>query len=94
MRNYPLLAALTLLTSASLAIPAAGQTLPQTWQEQENFRSGPTPFEPLMEFWYDLDEMSELVSMQPLTETLMGRELNLIIIASDPIVNAQDACSR
>jgi len=91
MRNYPLLAALTLLTSASLAIPAAGQTLPQTWQEQENFRSGPTPFEPLMEFWYDLDEMSELVSMQPLTETLMGRELNLIIIASDPIVNAQDA---
>jgi hypothetical protein len=91
MRNYPVLAALTLLTAAALAIPAAGQTLPQTWQEQQNFRSGPTPFDPLMDFWYELDEMSELVSMQPLTETLMGREMNLIIIADDPIVNAQDA---
>ena len=71
--------------------PLAGQELPQTWQEQENFRSGPTPFEPLMRFWYELDAMSELVSMQPLTETLMGRELNLVVIAEDPIVNAQDA---
>jgi hypothetical protein len=71
--------------------PVDAQQLPETWQEQENFRSGPTPFEPLMRFWYDLDEMSELVSMQPLTETLMGRELNLVVIAEDPIVNPQDA---
>jgi len=46
------------------AAPLAGQQLPQTWQEQNDFRSGPTPFEPLMEFWYELDAMSELVSMQ------------------------------
>ena len=45
------------------------QELPETWQEQQDFRSGPTPFEPLMEFWYELDAMSELVSMQPLTRT-------------------------
>ncbi|HAT37890.1 MAG TPA: hypothetical protein DCS75_05310, partial [Gemmatimonadetes bacterium] len=67
------------------------QELPETWQEQQDFRSGPTPFEPLMEFWYELDAMSELVSMQPLTKTLMGRDLNLIIIAKDHIVNAEDA---
>ena len=76
---------------ALIAAPIAAQQLPQTWQEQQNFRSGPTPFEPLMEFWYELDAMSELVSMQPLTETLGGRQMNLIVIADDPIVNAQDA---
>jgi hypothetical protein len=76
---------------AALAAPISAQQLPDTWQEQQNFRSGPTPFEPLMEFWYELDAMSELVSMQPLTETLQGRQLNLIVIADDPIVNAQDA---
>lgn len=86
--SLPLLA-LTLCALAPTAINA--QQLPDTWQEEQNFRSGPTPFEPLMEFWYELDAMSELVSMQPLTETLMGREMNLIIIAKDPIVNPQDA---
>ena len=63
---------------AIVAAPLSAQQLPQTWQEEQNFRSGPTPFEPLMEFWYELDAMSELVSMQPLTETLLGREMNLI----------------
>ncbi|NNF27673.1 MAG: hypothetical protein HKN73_10680, partial [Gemmatimonadetes bacterium] len=83
-----------LAASAFLAAaiqPAGAQQLPQTWQEQQDFRSGPTPFEPLMEFWYELDRISEIVSMQPLTETLLGREMNLIVIADDPIVNAQDA---
>jgi dipeptidyl-peptidase 4 len=73
------------------AAPAAAQELPRTWQEQENFRSGPTPFVPLMEFWYDLARMSPLVSLEPMTETLLGREIPLIVIAEDPIVNAEDA---
>ncbi|MDC0161036.1 M14 family zinc carboxypeptidase [Gemmatimonadales bacterium] len=82
-----------LLLTLFVSIPSASgaQELPDTWQEQQDFRSGPTPFEPLMEFWFELDAMSELVSMQPLTETLMGRQMNLIVIAKDPIVNAQDA---
>ena len=71
--------------------PITAQQLPQTWQEQHNYRSGPTPFEPLMQFWDELDEMSELVSMVPLTETLQGREMNLIVIADQHVVNAQDA---
>jgi dipeptidyl-peptidase 4 len=83
--------ALVFAALVTVGTPLQAQQLPQTWQEQENFRSGPTPFEPLMRFWYELDAMSELVSMQPLTETLLGREMNLIVIASDPIVNAQDA---
>lgn len=81
----------SLISAVPSLQPAFAQELPQTWQEQQNFRSGPTPFEPLMGFWYELDRISEIVSMQPLTETLLGREMNLIVIADDPIVNAQDA---
>ncbi len=69
----------------------SAQELPSTWQEQNDFRAGPTPFEPLMAFWHDLDEMSEIVSMRPLSETLLGRGFNLVTIADPPITNPQDA---
>lgn len=71
--------------------PLSAQQLPETWQEQENFRSGPTPFEPLMEFWYELDRVSEIVSMQPLTRTLLDREFNLVTIAEPMITTPEDA---
>jgi murein tripeptide amidase MpaA len=67
------------------------QQLPQTWQEQQNFRSGPTPFEPLMRFWYELSAMSPIVHMRPLTRTLLDREFQLVTIADPPITNPQDA---
>lgn len=73
------------------AVPTDAQQLPRTWQEQQNFRSGPTAYEPLMAFWYELDAMSELVSMQPLTRTLLDRPLPLFVIAEDPITSPQDA---
>jgi hypothetical protein len=44
-----------------------------------------------MEFWYELDAMSELVSMRPLTHTLLGREMFMITIADIPITTPQDA---
>ncbi len=83
---FVLLAALVLVPTRLHA-----QELPQTWQEQMNFRAGPTPFEPLMEFWYELDAMSDIVSMQPLTRTLLDRPFNLITIADPPITTPQDA---
>ncbi len=89
-RRLPV-AALILGLLVAMASPTAAQELPQTWQEQQNFRSGPTPFEPLMDFWFELDRMSEIVSMAPLTKTLLGREMYLITIADEPILNAQDA---
>jgi hypothetical protein len=82
---------LTALLLAGQATQASAQELPLTWQEQQNFRAGPTPFEPLMEFWYELDAMSELVSMRPLTHTLLGREMFMITIADIPITTPQDA---
>jgi hypothetical protein len=81
--------ALALLVGAGTAL--AAQQLPQTWQEQNNFRAGPTPFAPLMQFWHDLDEVSELVSMQPLTRTLLDREMFLVTIAQPAMTNPQDA---
>ena len=69
----------------------AQQPQPQTWQEMQNFRSGPTPFEPLMKFWYELDAMSDLVSIRPLTRTLLDREFTLVTIAKDPVATPQDA---
>ncbi|MEX2467374.1 MAG: M14 family zinc carboxypeptidase [Gemmatimonadota bacterium] len=75
----------------TVAAPLAAQQLPQTWQEQENFRSGPTPFEPLMEFWYELDRVSDIVSMRPLTQTLLDREVMLITIAEPMVTTPEDA---
>lgn len=83
--------AVAVLVSIGLSAPFQAQQLPQTWQEQQNFRSGPTPFEPLMRFWYELDAMSPLVNMRPLTRTLLDREFQLVTIADPPITNPQDA---
>jgi dipeptidyl-peptidase 4 len=87
---------------AAIVVVAAGITVgvptftqqpqqPRTWQEEQNFRSGPTPFEPLMKFWYDLERMSPLVSIRPLTRTLLDREFTLVTISKDPISTPQDA---
>jgi hypothetical protein len=78
--------ALVLALSGSLVHPAGArqsQARPQTWQETQNFKAGPTPFEPLMNFWYELDAMSDLVSIRPLTKTLLDREFTLVTIAKD-----------
>lgn len=88
-------AALVLLLSGHLVLPARARQAqapqPQTWQEAQGFKSGPTPFEPLMKFWYELDAMSDLVSVRPLTRTLLGREFTLVTIAKDPVTSPQDA---
>jgi len=84
------LSALITLSFAAVA-PLSAQQLPETWQEQQNFRSGPTPFEPLMEFWYELDRVSDIVSMRPLTNTLLDREVMLVTIAEPMVTTAEDA---
>ena len=87
-------AALVLALTGLLVLPAGArqsQAQPQTYQEAQNFKSGPTPFEPLMKFWYELDAMSDLVSIRPLTKTLLDREFTLVTIAKDPVSSPQDA---
>ncbi len=84
--------AVTLAAPPSAAAQqAAAPSALRTWQEQNDFKAGPTPFEPLMRFWYDLDKASDLVSIRPLTRTLLGREFTLVTIAKDPVSTPQDA---
>ncbi len=83
-----------LLLASTLAVPAllsAQQPVLRTWQEQNDYKAGATPFEPLMKFWYDLDAASDEVSIKPLTQTLLGREFTLVTESRGPISNAQDA---
>ncbi len=93
MRSILRALAFTALITLPLAAvaPLSAQQLPQTWQEQQNFRSGPTPFEPLMEFWYELDRVSDIVSMRPLTSTLLDREVMLVTIAEPMVTTPEDA---
>lgn len=91
---------LRFVTSAALlgglllsAGPLAAQQaqLPQTWQEANNFRAGPTPFVPLMDFWYELARISPEVTIKTLTHTLHDREFTLVTIANEPVHTPQDA---
>jgi dipeptidyl-peptidase 4 len=93
MRSILRALAITALITLPFAViaPLSAQQLPQTWQEQQDFRSGPTPFEPLMEFWYELDRVSDIVSMRPLTRTLLDREVMLVTIAEPMITTPEDA---
>lgn len=76
---------------AVAAAPASAQTWPQTWQEEHAFQAGPTPYEPLMAFWYELERLSPEVSIRPLTVTLLDRPVTLVTVSSDPILDPRDA---
>ena len=82
---------LVLMLLAGSAALLEAQEWPRTWQEQQNFKGGPTPFEPLMEFWYELARLSPEVSIEPLTVTLLDREFTLVKISREPIFSPQDA---
>lgn len=89
-RSFRFSLAVAALVTAALPAAAQQPTL-RTWQEQQDFKAGPTPFEPLMQFWYELDRQSDLVSIRSLSRTLLDREFTLVTISKDPISNAQDA---
>lgn len=85
------LSALFVVAMALCAAPAAAQELPRTFQEQNQFKAGPTPFAPLMEYWYDLARIRPEVSIRPLTATLLDRELTLVVVSKDGITTPEDA---
>jgi hypothetical protein len=85
------IALLLVIGSAAARADAQETQWPRTWQEQNNFRAGPTPFVPLMAFWYELARLSPEVSIRPLTHTLLDREYTLVTIARQPDITPQDA---
>jgi dipeptidyl-peptidase 4 len=82
---------LALAAAAPATAPAAAQAWPTTWQEDHSFQNGPTPYEPLMAFWYELERLSPNVSIRPLTVTLLDRPVTLVTVSRDPILDPRDA---
>jgi len=62
----------------------------QTPAELANYSSGGTMYEPLMEFVYELESQTELMSVQKITETLMGRDVVMCILSDPPIFSPAD----
>ena len=82
---------LMLMLSAVLLLVSAleGQQL-QTPAERVNYSQGGTLYEPLMEFVYELEGQTELMSVQKVTETLMGRDVVLCILSDPPVYSPAD----
>jgi hypothetical protein len=76
---------------ALLAIPvvASAEDI-QTPAEKTNFRSGPTMYDDMMKFVYELDGKSDLLNVQKVTETLRGRDVVLCVMSNPPIYSASD----
>ncbi len=92
LRAFPFAAAMLLASATSVAAQSVtAQPTLRTWQEVNEFKAGPTPFDSLMKFWYHLDRASDEVSIKPLTRTLLGRDFTLVTVSRDPIANPQDA---
>ncbi|MFC2166470.1 M14 family zinc carboxypeptidase [Acidobacteriota bacterium] len=62
----------------------------QTPAERENYQKGGTKYEMLMEFIYELESKSELMNVQKITETLMGRDVVLCILSNPPVFSPAD----
>jgi hypothetical protein len=70
--------------------PEARQSPLQTPAERVNFSQGGTLYEPLMQFVRELDARSDLMNVQKLTETLLGRDVVLCILSNPPIYRPED----
>ncbi len=72
-----------------VAMNAEAQQL-QTPAERTNFQAGPTMYDDLMEFVYELDASSELMQVRKITETLRGRDVVLCILSNPSVYQASD----
>ena len=72
-----------------LAVNLSAQQF-QTPAEQESYQKGGTKYGPLMEFIYELESKTELMNVQKITETLMGRDVVLCILSNPPVFSPAD----
>lgn len=80
----PLLACLAIL-------PAFSAQEPKTPAEATDFKKGPTMYELLMEFVYDHESRSDLMSVHKITETLRGRDVLLCTLSNPAVRRPADA---
>ncbi len=62
----------------------------KTPAEKTDYKKGGTLYQPLMEYISELDAETELMSVQKLTTTLMGRDVVLCILSDAPVYKPSD----
>ena len=87
MSSRPLIAAFACLVTFPV-LTAQGLRTPA---EETDFQAGPTMYEPLMQFVYDLDAQSDLMSVSKVTETLRGRDVLLCTLSNPAVRRPADA---
>jgi hypothetical protein len=78
------------LLALAVSAPQAQQAALQTPAERVDFSQGGTLYDPLMSFVRELDARSELMSVLPITKTLLGRDVVLCILSNPPIFRPED----
>ena len=83
---------LSLVLFALPAQAALGQSTDwlETPAEATNYQNGGTLYGPLMDFVYELESRTELMSVQKLTETLGGRDMVLCVLSNPPVFRPGD----
>jgi predicted deacylase len=79
-----------LLWSATSGAQQGASARLQTPAERVSFSEGGTLYDPLMEFVWELDARSELMSVEKLTTTLGGRDVVLAILSNPPVFRPED----
>ncbi len=80
---------IALAISSMLPVAFASQDI-QTPGEQTKFQAGPTMYDDLMEFVYELDSKSDLMQVKKVTQTLRGRDVVLCVMSNPPIYQPSD----
>ena len=91
-RTYRILPSLA-LALAILCVPVLGQSRAQWLEapaESVDYQQGGTLYGPLMDFVYELESRTELMSVMKLTETLGGRDVVLCVLSNPPVFQPQD----
>jgi len=83
---YPFCA---LLFCSLMAANLSAQVL-QTPAERANYQQRGTLYEPMMQFVYDLASRTDLMKVQKLTQTILGRDMVLAILSDPPIAAPSD----
>jgi hypothetical protein len=75
---------------AAIGSVSSGAQELSTPAERTDFQAGPTMYDDLMDFVYDLDASSDLMQVRKITETLRGRNVVFAVLSNPPVYQASD----
>ncbi|MFC1660491.1 DUF2817 domain-containing protein [Gemmatimonadota bacterium] len=93
-RFFPSVLSVAIVALPTLGESASAQSTSQEWleapAESVEYQEGGTLYGPLMDFVYELESRTELLSVVKLTETLGGRDLVLAVLSNPPVFRPED----